>query len=59
MSIYTGTRTQELDELTKETAEESAKIFVDVPLNQKNILLAIADAYLDGLIAGQNLKVFN
>lgn len=54
--MKTNIRTQKLDEQTKERAEQVAKIFVSVPTDKENIFLAVANAYLDGLIAGQNLK---
>lgn len=47
---------QELDKGTKERAEQIARIFSSIPADKEGIFLAVTNAYLDGLVAGQNLK---
>lgn len=45
-----------LDGATRARAEQAARIFASVPEDKQSFFLAVANAYLDGLIAGQELR---
>lgn len=47
---------QELDLETKARAEKTAQILSSVPEEKQTFFVAVANAYLDGLIAGQSLN---
>ena len=55
--MNTSIRARELDRVSLERAEQAAKIFSTIPADKEVFFLAIANAYLDGLIAGQELKI--
>lgn len=54
--INTNTKLQCLDKETKARAERIASILSNVPPDKEPFFLAIANAYLDGLITGQELE---
>lgn len=54
--MSTNTKQQGLDEATKARVELVVKVFTGIPSEKEPLFLAIANAYLDGLIAGQELK---
>lgn len=47
---------QKFDKATKARAEHTARILVNLPSEKESLFLVIANAYLDGLIIGQNLR---
>lgn len=47
---------KQYDTETMKRAEFVAKIFSEIPSDKETFFLTIANAYLDGLIAGQSLN---
>ena len=54
-----NTKLQKLDEATKARAEQTIRIFTNIPPEQEPFFFAIANAYLDGLIMGRELEANN
>ncbi len=54
--MNTNSKLQKLDEKTKIGAELAAKILTGIPSDKEPIFLAVINAYMDGLVAGQELK---